>query len=81
MSNYDTEQVHISTISVGDTIIHHGEMKTVSPAFLKKDGFMGTTLFGDSYRLGRQKVTKATFKLNNGGPSSGSEFVEWHRRH
>lgn len=61
MNNYVTEQVHIDTINAGDTVIHEGEMKTVSGASIKRGGFMGTTLFGDSYRLGHQKVTKVIF--------------------
>ncbi len=60
-TNYVTEEVHISTIQPGDTIIHDGEMKTVSGTFIKKDGFMGTTIYGDSYRLGHKKVTKVFF--------------------
>lgn len=53
-----TIEVHISTIVAGDTIMHNGEMKTVSGNNIKFDSFMGTTLFGDSYRLGHKKVTK-----------------------
>ncbi len=53
-----TKQVHISQIKVGDIIIHNGEEKTVSGNNLKRCRFMGTTLFGDSYKLGYQLVTK-----------------------
>lgn len=78
-TNYVTEEVHISTIQPGDVIIHYGELKTVSGTFIKKDTFMGTTLYGDSYRSGYKKVTKVTFKLNDGGHSSGPEFAKRHR--
>lgn len=53
-----TIEVHISSIVAGDTIMHNGEMKTVSGNNIKFDSFMGTTLFGDSYSLGYKKVTK-----------------------
>lgn len=51
--------VHIDTIRAGDTVEHNGVFKTVCPGDLKS-GFMGTTLFGDSYRLGTQPVMRAT---------------------
>ena len=53
-----TTQIHISQITVGDTIIHNGEVTTVSGTNIKHDSFMGITLFGDSYNLGYKKVTK-----------------------
>lgn len=53
-----TIETHISTIVAGDTIIHNGEMKTVTSTNIKFDSFMGKTLFGDSYNLGYKKVIK-----------------------
>ena len=50
--------VHISTIKAGDTIIHNGEVKTVSGNNIKYCSFMGVSLFGDSYNLGHKLVTK-----------------------
>lgn len=52
-----TKQVHISTIRPGDTIVHNGETKTVSGTDIRKGGFMGTTIFGDSYNSGHKLVT------------------------
>jgi hypothetical protein len=54
----ETIEIHISLIVVGDMIIHNGEMKTVSGNNIKVDSFMGTTLFGDSYKIGYKKVIK-----------------------
>jgi hypothetical protein len=50
--------VHISTIKAGDTIIHNGEVKTVSGNNIKYSSFMGVSLFGDSYHSGHKLVTK-----------------------
>jgi hypothetical protein len=53
------EEVHVSDIKVGDCIEHQGRLMTVCRKDIKK-GFMGLTIFGDSYRLGRQLVVRAT---------------------
>ena len=53
------EEVHVSDIKVGDCIEHQGRLMTVCSKDIKK-GFMGLTIFGDSYRLGRQLVVRAT---------------------
>lgn len=58
-SQFTRKPVHIDTIRAGDTVEHNGVLKTVCPGDLKS-GFMGTTLFGDSYRLGTLPVMKAT---------------------
>lgn len=57
----NTKQVHISTIRQGDTVMHNGEMTTISGTDIKYDSFMGTSIFGDSYRLGHKLVTKIFF--------------------
>jgi hypothetical protein len=54
----ETIQQHISMITVGDTILHNGEVKTVSGHNIKYNSFIGITLFGDSYNLGYKKVIK-----------------------
>lgn len=59
--NYSTSFVHISSITGGDTIIHNQEMKTVSNNNIKRDSFMGKTLFGDSYSFGNKLVEKVNF--------------------
>lgn len=61
--NIKISSVHISQISVGDTIEHEGEIKTVSGNNLKRDACMGVTLFGDSYNLGYKSVKKVSFVL------------------
>jgi hypothetical protein len=53
------EEVHVSDIKVGDCIEHQGRLMTVCRKDIKK-GFMGLTIFGNSYRLGRQLVVRAT---------------------
>jgi len=57
-----TEFIHISQIKSGDTVIHEGQIQTVSGSNIKHDKFMGVSLFGDSYRLGSQLVARFTFK-------------------
>lgn len=52
------KKVHISTIKIGDTILHDGEVRTVGGNNIKHSGFMGISLFGDSYNLGYKLVTK-----------------------
>lgn len=49
--------VHISEVRPGDTIEHLGLVHTVGRRNIKS-GFMGRTLYGDSYRLGQQPVRK-----------------------
>lgn len=57
--NYSIKEVHISTINVGDTVEHNGHLMTVGRNNIKTGGFMGTTLFGDSYTMGHKPVKKA----------------------
>jgi len=56
--NIKTKDVHISTIKVGDTVVINGDMKTVGKKDLKKDKFLGTTLWGDSFKAGKTPVKK-----------------------
>lgn len=49
---------HIDDIKAGDTVVHDGKEHTVCPKDLKPSTFMGTTLFGDSYRCGTLPVSK-----------------------
>lgn len=49
----ETENVHISRINHGDTIVlRNGNTVTVDRQYIKHDKFMGVTLYGDSYNLG-----------------------------
>ena len=59
---YHIKPIHIDLIRVGDTIEIDGDLLTVSPGNLKKGGFYGTTLWGDSYRLGRALVNLAVIE-------------------
>ncbi len=60
--SYTTEEVHISTIGNGDTIIHNGDMTTVNNKDIKYCSFMGHSIFGDSYRSGTIKVKKVLWQ-------------------
>lgn len=52
----ETVLKHISEIRAGDVVRHAGKVVTVGNSDLKSSDFMGVTLFGDSYMLGRKKV-------------------------
>lgn len=56
--NAQTNSIHISQIKAGDTIIHNGQLTTVCKNNIKHDTFMGTSLFGDTYRSGTVPVKK-----------------------
>ena len=58
---YIVTSTHIDFIRQGDTLLIDGHLKTVCPNDLKL-GFMGTTLWGDSYKLGTVPVQRATFQ-------------------
>lgn len=53
-----TSPVHINDLRHGDTVLHNGELVTVSRSNLRRDAFMGRTLCGDSYRLGTKPVQR-----------------------
>lgn len=65
MENYSISEVHISTIKVADTILcTDGAIRTVCKADINR-GFLGITLFGDSYKMGNAPVKKVEFiKVN-----------------
>ena len=48
-------------IRQGDIVIHNGVEKTVSGNDIKKDSFMGTSIFGDSYNNGHKLVRVVIF--------------------
>ena len=58
---YVVTPTHINLIRPEDTIEVDGHLKTVSPSAIRK-GFMRTTLWGDSYRLGTRLVKRAIIK-------------------
>lgn len=53
--------VHINDIKVGDTVEHHGVIKTVGACNMGGDKFIGRTLWGDSYMGGRKLVTRVSY--------------------
>ena len=54
------QPTHISEIRPGDTVEIDGYLKTVCHGDIRK-GFMGRTLWGDSYHLGAKPVARAIF--------------------
>lgn len=56
------EHAHISDIGPGATVLHAGELRTISKSSIGGDSFVGRTIFGDSYRGGFDPVIIATSK-------------------
>lgn len=54
-------KVSIKDITVGDTVIHEGKMKTVGKNDIKHDPLFGVLLFGDSFNLGRTFIERVIF--------------------
>ena len=48
-NNYTLKTTHITQIKQGDTIIHNGRLTTVCKNDIKKDNFIGVSIFGASY--------------------------------
>jgi len=61
MIEYKIQQVHKDNVFAGDSIEHNGKIMTVSNCDFRV-GFMGLTIFGDSYCLGRKQVKKVIIK-------------------
>jgi len=58
-----TQLIHIDQVQPGDCIqCTDGELRTINKSHIKRGGFMGTTIWGDSYFLGNIKVKKILFK-------------------
>lgn len=55
------EVVHKGDVRVGDAILFQGQFKTINSEYIKH-GFMGTTLFGDSFKLGIKQVLRLKSK-------------------
>ena len=49
---------HIDNIRAGDIILHDNKEQTVCHKHIKRNSFMGITIFGDSYHLGTKPVMK-----------------------
>ena len=62
MENTIIEDVHMSQISAGDTIVcSDGNIRTVCKKDIKRGGFFGTSIFGNSYISGYQRVNRVKF--------------------
>lgn len=60
--HYGLVDTHIDTLQVGCIIEHDGKHMTVGKNDLHTGGFMGTTVFGDSYHCGHKPVKKVIIK-------------------
>ena len=56
------EKTNVSNIRFGDTVVHHGQVKTVCKDNIKYGGFMGSSLWGDSYRSGMDPAIRILVK-------------------
>ena len=69
MENTIIEDVHMSQIVAGDTIVcSDGKIRTVCKKDIKYDSFFGTSIFGNSYISKYQYVNRVKFVVptNNG---------------
>jgi hypothetical protein len=57
-TNYKIEKTHIDNIVSGNTILHEGKLRTVCAKDISYGGFMGTSVFGDSYHSGHKPLQK-----------------------
>ena len=55
--------IDISMLQLGDTVIHEGKERTLTKSNLKRDSFIGTTVYGDSYNLGHKPVTRIIYEV------------------
>lgn len=60
--DYTINPQHISTIKAGDTVVHNNVLRTVCKNDIRRSEFFGTSLFGDSYNMGRRDVLVAIIK-------------------
>ena len=64
IENTIIENVHISRIAPGDTILcKDGHMRTVCKKDIHKGGFCGTSIFGNSYNSGTISVKRVKFAV------------------
>ena len=64
MKNVIIEDIHISRIAPGDTIVcNDGEMRTVCKKDIRKGGFCGDSIFGSSYNFGTIPVKRVKFEV------------------
>jgi len=61
MESFYCIEVNIEEIRAGDTILHNEKLTTVCDYDIKYCSFMGISIFGDTYTMGRKKVTKCIY--------------------
>lgn len=61
MSDFTFAPVDKHLIKVGDVILYQGGEKTVSRGDIKLCSFMGRLIFGDSFKLGQEKVMRGFY--------------------
>jgi len=59
-TGFETDLVDIADISPGDTVTYDGRVVTVGKKDIRRDEFMGISLFGDNHRSGTVKVERHT---------------------
>lgn len=52
-------------VRVGDAIFFQGDFRTVSTKDIKRDPFMGLSIFGDTFRGGLEKVKVLDIRRTN----------------
>ena len=62
MDSFYCINVNIEEIRAGDTILHNEKLTTVCDSDIKYCSFMGNSIFGDTYVMGRKKVVKCILK-------------------
>lgn len=68
---YKTIEISINDINVGDTVIHNGNLKTVSNQSITTSLFYGRALWGDNYRLQTKLIKKVLFPKFHMGKLKG----------
>ena len=61
---YTVQEVHITRIKPGDSILYNGVIRTVCAENIKNSPGIGITLFGDSYRLGYLPVMRVKIQTS-----------------
>ena len=72
---FTIEPVHKDEIVQGDTILLDGKLKTVCGNNIRKGGFCGTTIHGESFKLGLEPVKRVHFVKKDGSPCCGAGSV------
>lgn len=61
--NATIHETHIENIMPGMTVMHYGEIKTVTRQNIGYSSFMGRSIFGDCYKNGHELVKRIIFKV------------------